>query len=96
MTQPLAFVIPWFGEELKGGAEQLTWQVTRRLASRGHRVDVLTTCCKAFLEDWGTNHYRPGCYQEEGVSVYRFRVDRRNHRAFSDVNTRMLAIPHSY
>ena len=27
----VAVVIPWFGEELKGGAEQLAWQVASRL-----------------------------------------------------------------
>ena len=96
MKRPVAFVIPWFGEELKGGAEQLTWQVATRLAARGYPVEVLTTCCHAFLEDWETNHYREGRHEDHGVVVRRFRVDKRDRRAFGDVNTRMLAIPHGH
>ncbi len=88
--------MPWFGAQLKGGAEQLAWQVATRLAARGHRIEVLTTCCKSFLENWETNHYRPGRYREAGVVIHRFKVDRRNSRAFSDVNTRMLAIPRQH
>ena len=69
MTKQLAIVIPWFGADLKGGAEQLAWQVATRLAARGHRIDVLTTCCKSFLENWETNHFRPGRYREQGVTI---------------------------
>jgi len=58
--KPIAFVIPWFGESLKGGAEQQVWQVSNRLAKRGHKVEVLTTCCASFLEDWSTNHLPSG------------------------------------
>ena len=38
----LGIVIPWFGRELKGGAEQQAWQVASRLAARGHEIEVLT------------------------------------------------------
>jgi len=31
-----AFVIPWFGQDLIGGAEQHIFQVATRLAKRGH------------------------------------------------------------
>ena len=45
----LALVIPWFGRELKGGAEQQAWQIATRLAAKGADVTVLTTCSQQFL-----------------------------------------------
>src|SRR4051812_12867849 len=70
--KPVAVVIPWFGRELKGGAEQYAWQIAVRLRARGHPVEVLTTCCRAFLEDWSTNHFPAGVTEEDGVTVRRF------------------------
>lgn len=87
----LAIVIPWFGRELKGGAEQHAWQVASRLARRGHAVEVLTTCCRSHQEDWSTNHLPPGRFPErEGFSVRRFPVDPRNRAAFDAVNAHLL------
>jgi glycosyltransferase involved in cell wall biosynthesis len=93
--KPLSIVTPWFGKELKGGAEQQAWQVATRLAAQGHAVEVLTTCCRSFLDDWTSNYYRPGVRQEHGVKVRRFRVDRRNQGAFARVNSLMLNLPSS-
>ncbi len=31
----IAIITPWFGKELKGGAEQQAWQVATRLVKRG-------------------------------------------------------------
>src|SRR4028118_2213148 len=69
--KPLAIVIPWFGAELKGGAEQQAFQVATRLAARGVRVEVLTTCCRSFQDDWATNHLPPGITKEHGLTVRR-------------------------
>ena len=91
--KPVAVVIPWFGENLKGGAEQLAWQVSNRLAQRGHRVEVLTTCCKSFLDDWSTNHLRAGLKQVGGLSVRRFKVDKRKDDLFNHANTHALPVP---
>ena len=78
----VAIIIPWFGQELKGGAEQLAWQVATRLAERGDRVEVLTTCCRSFQDDWATNHFDAGASQESGMTIRRFRVDTRDRVAF--------------
>ena len=53
-----AFVIPWFGQDLVGGAEQHIFQVATRLAKRGHRIEVLATCCRSFPDDWQENQLR--------------------------------------
>ena len=89
----LAFVIPWFGRELKGGAEQLCWQLATRLARRGHAVEVFTTCCRSFLDDWGTNQLPEGPEVLDGVTVHRYPVDARDRAAFDHLNAQLLALP---
>jgi len=91
--KPVAFVIPWFGENLKGGAEQLGWQVATRLAERGHAVEVLTTCCASFLEDWSVNHLQPGKENLGKLVVRRFKVDKRNDDLFNRANSHGLSVP---
>ena len=82
----VAIVIPWFGRDLKGGAEQQAWQIAARLSSRGHRTDVLTTCCRSHQHDWATNHLPAGCAEEpEGFVVRRFPVDPRDRPSFDRV-----------
>jgi glycosyltransferase involved in cell wall biosynthesis len=85
-----AFVIPWFGADLVGGAEQHIFQVTTRLAKRGHRVEVLTTCCRSFADDWSKNHYREGTADVEGVNVRRFAVRQRDESAFAIANRELV------
>ena len=90
----LALVIPWFGRELKGGAEQHAWQVAARLAARGHKVEVLTTCCRSHQGDWATNHLPEGLTNEpEGFAIRRFRVDPRDRAAFDSVSHELQHIP---
>lgn len=93
LMKPLAIVIPWFGRDSKGGAEQLAWQVATRLAEAGSKVEVLTTCCRSFLDDWSTNHYKPAEYVECNVRIRRFKVDRRNRAQFENANAELLSIP---
>jgi glycosyltransferase involved in cell wall biosynthesis len=90
----LAIVIPWFGRELKGGAEQHAWQIATRLTQRGHNLDVLTTCCRSHQDDWATNHLPPGVtVEQEGFTVRRFEVDSRDRTAFDRVCANLLNIP---
>lgn len=91
--QPIAVVIPWFGQELKGGAEQQAWQIATRLGLRGHRVEVLTTCCRSFADDWAENHLPAGETQEAGVTIRRFLVNPRNRPIFDALNRELLARP---
>ena len=90
--KPIAIVTPWFGEALKGVAEQQAWQLAHRLYKLGINIEVLTTCCKSFFADWGTDHLKPGKNTENGFTIRRFSVDSRNHHSFNRVNQQMLAI----
>jgi glycosyltransferase involved in cell wall biosynthesis len=90
--KPLAIVIPWFGAELKGGAEQQAFQLATRLAARGREVEVITTCCRSFQDDWATNHLPPGLVREHGVGIRRFPVGARDAEAFDRVNAKLLAL----
>ena len=92
---PVAIIIPWFGKELKGGAEQLAWQVATRLAERGRDVEVLTTCCRAFHEDWSCNHLNAGPSREQRLIIRRFPVHPRDEAAFDRVNGELLNLPAS-
>ncbi|WP_446395252.1 glycosyltransferase [Coleofasciculus sp. E1-EBD-02] len=93
--KPLAIVTPWFGKNLTGGAEQQAWQVATRLASRGYKVEVLTTCCRSFHDDWAVNHLKAGVSRESGLLIRRFPVTRRDRAAFDQVNRVMLSLPAS-
>lgn len=87
----LGIVIPWFGRDLAGGAEQQAWQIATRLAARGHDIEVLTTCCRSHQEDWATNHLSAGSFHEpEGFTVRRFPVDPRDRVSFDRVCARLL------
>jgi glycosyltransferase involved in cell wall biosynthesis/ADP-heptose:LPS heptosyltransferase len=87
----VAVVIPWFGKELKGGAEQHAWQVSTRLADKGVDVTVLTTCSKEFRSDWMTDYYEPGEYAEGKLRVIRFSLKARAVRSFTKFNLKLLA-----
>lgn len=93
--KPLAIVTPWFGKNLTGGAEQQAWQVATRLARRGHKIEVLTTCCRSFHDDWAVNHLKAGVSREAGLLIRRFPVTRRDRTAFAQVNRVMLSLSHS-
>ena len=88
----LAIVTPWFGTNLRGGAEQQSWQLAEELATRGHRVDVLTTCCASFNDDWGRNSLAAGIERRGNVTVRRFKVSKRDRRAFNRVNAILMAL----
>lgn len=88
----LAVVIPWFGRELKGGAEQQAWQMATRLAARGHLVEVLTTCCRSFQDHWAENHCPAGETCEEGLTIRRFAVRPGTFRDFNALNGHLLSL----
>jgi glycosyltransferase involved in cell wall biosynthesis/ADP-heptose:LPS heptosyltransferase len=91
---PLGIVTPWFGRGLKGGAERHAWELAARFAARGHRVEVLTTCCRSHQDNWAENHFAAGTTVEpEGFSVRRFPVESRNREAFDRVNGLLMNFP---
>ena len=56
----LAFVIPWFGPDIPGGAEAECFHTASHLHQAGLPVEVLTTCIKEFRSDWSINYHRRG------------------------------------
>jgi glycosyltransferase involved in cell wall biosynthesis len=90
----LALVTPWYGRELIGGAERLAWEIAHALVRAGASVDVLTTCCRSFLDDWGANYHRSGVTEDgSGVVLHRFPVDTRDRVAFNRANTVLTTMP---
>lgn len=88
----LAIVTPWFGANLRGGVEQQTWQLAHHLAERGHAVDVLTTRCASFHDDWSRNALRGGAEHHGLLTIRRFPVARRDRRAFERVNAILMSL----
>src|SRR5205807_4079260 len=48
----LAFVVPWFGAGIPGGAETACRLTAAKLREAGVPVEVLTTCIREFRSDW--------------------------------------------
>ncbi|MCA9982459.1 MAG: hypothetical protein KDD89_16565, partial [Anaerolineales bacterium] len=86
----IAFVIPWYGRGIPGGMETLTCDTAERLAQAGYPVEVLTSTIRDFYAPWDKNHHRAGTTQENGVAVRRFRVGKRDKRAFDAVNSQLM------
>ena len=85
----LLFVVQRYGREVAGGAEQACREFATRMASRGHDVEVLTSCAASYI-DWA-NAYPPGTEQLAGVTVHRLTVARpRDHVVFSGLQHRLL------
>lgn len=88
----IAIVTPWFGPDLRGGAERQSWQLAHELGARGHGVDVLTTCSASFNDDWARNSLRQGVERRGSLTIRRFRVQARDRRAFERVNAILLSL----
>jgi glycosyltransferase involved in cell wall biosynthesis len=74
--QSYAFVLPRYYSGLAGGAETLASNLAFKLAERGHKVEIFTTCAKD-NRTW-ENHFPPGSFVESNVCISRFPVDERN------------------
>lgn len=66
----IGFVPPRFGDDVVGGAEAVIAEAARGLASRGHRVEILTTCARDHYT-WA-NEYPAGVADHDGIEVRRF------------------------
>jgi glycosyltransferase involved in cell wall biosynthesis len=86
----LAFVIPWFGADIPGGAEAECFHNACHLHEAGVAVEVLTTCIKEFRSDWSVNFHRAGTDTVRGITVRRFPVGRRDDHAFHRLNARLM------
>jgi glycosyltransferase involved in cell wall biosynthesis len=86
----LAFVIPWFGLDIPGGAEAESLNTACHLHDAGVPVEVLTTCIKEFRSDWSTNYHPRGTDIIRGMTVRRFPVGQRDVHAFNQINARLM------
>lgn len=90
-SSPLAIVIPWFGEDIVGGAEKQAYELAYQLVQKGFKIDVLTTCSKSFRDEWSENFHQPGSSYVNGIQVKRFIVDSRNKQLFDETNKKLLS-----
>ncbi|UCC62308.1 MAG: glycosyltransferase family 4 protein [Anaerolineae bacterium] len=86
----IAFVTPWYGPHIVGGAETVARKTAIRLRRSGLPVEVLTTCVKGPRSNWSHNHFRAGISNIEDVPVRRFRARRRDAASFNQVNWKLL------
>ena len=86
----IGFVSPWYGKESRGGAETELRELAQHLNAAGMKLEVLTTCCRSFKDDWSVNHFKPGLRSEEGIPVRRFPVRKRDTAAFDAVNAKLI------
>lgn len=86
----IGFVIPWYGDRIPGGAEADLRGLAKHMVKRGVELEILTTCVKEFLADWGKDYHKPGVTEEGGLTVRRFRVKKRNAAAFGGVNYKLV------
>jgi glycosyltransferase involved in cell wall biosynthesis len=86
----LAFVIPWFGADIPGGAEKVCYHTAGRLRDAGLPVEILTTCIKQLGSDWSKNYHQPGVDIIDGMTVRRFGVQPRDTEEFLRINDRLM------
>ncbi|MGH9307646.1 MAG: glycosyltransferase family 4 protein [Acidimicrobiales bacterium] len=88
----LAMVVPRYGPEVVGGAENAARMLAERLVGVPDvEVEVLTTTALDSLT-W-SNHYAAGRSTLNGVEIERFDSPLGRHRGFSTFSDRVLACP---
>ncbi|MBM3333129.1 hexosyltransferase, partial [Candidatus Sumerlaeota bacterium] len=90
LDKPIAFVVPWYGDDIAGGAERLCREYVRRLALAGVAVEVLTTCARDFASNWNKDYHRQQTVRLGDVMLRRFPVRKRNSQQFDVVNFKLL------
>ncbi len=87
----VAFVIPFYGADIGGGAETLCRRLAENLTARGADVEVLTTTLRDLATDWSLDFHEPGSYKINGVTVRRFAVRPADMNVFMSINHRLVA-----
>lgn len=85
----IGFVTPWYGENIPGGAEAELRGIVKHLQGKAE-VEVLTTCVEKFGSDWNKDFHKEGLTEEGGVQVRRFKVRKRDAKAFDNVNYKLM------
>lgn len=88
MADTLAFVTPWYGRDIAGGAEAECRATARALRARGVRIEILTTCARDHASPWA-DHHPPGVTEEDGLLVRRFRVRPRDAERYARLQWRL-------
>lgn len=86
----IAFVAPWYGDNIPGGAEADMRGLAKHLNARGVDLEILTTCVKEFTAEWDENYHEPGLTEEGGLKVRRFPVRKRDRILFDRINYRLM------
>jgi len=86
----IAFIIPWYGENIPGGAETECRTTAENLQKAGIEVEILTTCVKEFSSDWNTDYYNEGIYLVNHITVRRFSVRKRDIALFDSINYKLM------
>lgn len=87
--KPIALVIPWYGDDIKGGAEQECNYLAHSLKAAGAEVEVFTTCVKEASADRSVNTLEDGAHAESGILVRRFKVRVRDMDKFVPANVKI-------
>lgn len=86
----IAFVIPWYGKNIPGGAESECRKIALHLKDAGIKVEILTTCVKDFYSDWNENYHKEGEEIIDGLMVRRFKVRKRDTKRFDAINYKLM------
>ncbi len=87
--KPIALVIPWYGDNIRGGAEMECNYLAHSLAKAGACVEVFTTCVQDASCDRGKNTLPAGENMESGILVRRFKVRKRDVDRFTAANLKI-------
>ncbi len=88
--KPIAFVIPWYGDDIRGGAESECNQLAHCFADAGLKVEVLATCVREAADDRGINNMPEGMTVESGITVRRFPVRKRDVERYNPANLKLF------
>lgn len=86
----IAFVIPWYGEDISGGAETELRGLAHHLQDAGVELEILTTCIKDFRSDWNIDYHPAGESMCAGIPVRRFPVRPRDTKVFDQINIKFM------
>jgi len=89
-VKKIAFVIPWYGEDISGGAETELRGLAHHLQDAGVELEVLSTCVQDFRSDWNVDYHKPGVENCAGITVRRFSVRKRDTVQFDKVNAKFM------
>lgn len=81
------FIMPWFGPEIRGGAEHFIFELAKNWSKRGADVEVWATSSSK-LEGWN-NEFPTGNEVVDGVKIRRFPAVKRWEPLFHRLHARM-------